>query len=74
VTPPDSAGTGRATAAGQGRATSPVSYTGEAGLPAVTDEMLRDALQGIRPYTVYILKAPRAIRNPARHARARWRI
>jgi predicted ester cyclase len=69
--PADSAGPGRATAAGPGRATSPVGYTGEAGLPAVTDEMLRDALQGIRPYTVCILKAGPGFQEPG-PAREGW--
>lgn len=67
----DSAGPGRVTAAGQGRATSPVSYTGEAGLPAVTDEMLRDALQGIRRYTVCILKVGPGFQEPG-PARESW--
>jgi predicted ester cyclase len=44
--------------------TAAVSYTGEAGLPAVTDEMLRDALQGVRRYTVCILKAGPAFQEP----------
>ena len=39
-------------------------YTGEAALPAVTDQILQDALQGIRPYTVYILKAGRGYQEP----------
>jgi hypothetical protein len=47
------------------RATSPAGYTSEADLPAVTDEMLRDALQGVRPYTVCILKAGRGYQEPA---------
>jgi hypothetical protein len=41
-----------------------VTYTGEAALPAVTDDMLRDALQGTRPYTIYILKATPAYQPP----------
>jgi predicted ester cyclase len=52
---------GAATKGGEAR---PVSYTGEAALPAVTDEMLGDALQGVRPYTVCILKATRAYQPP----------
>jgi predicted ester cyclase len=69
--PADSAGPGRATAAGKGRTPSPVSYTGEAGLPAVTDEMLRDALQGIRRYTVCMLKAGPGYQEPG-PARESW--
>ena len=41
-----------------------VTYSGDAALPAVTDEMLRDALQGVRPYTIYILKATAAYQPP----------
>lgn len=41
-----------------------VTYTGDAALPAVTDEMLRHALQGIRPYTVCILKAGPGFQEP----------
>jgi predicted ester cyclase len=69
--PPDSAGPGGATAAEKSRATSPVSYTGEADLPAVTDEMLRGALQGTRRYTVYILKATPRYQEPG-PAREGW--
>jgi hypothetical protein len=42
-----------------------VPYTGEAALPAVTDQILQDALQGVRPYTVYILKAGRGYQEPS---------
>jgi hypothetical protein len=48
-----------------------VTYTGEADLPAVTDEMLRDALQGIRPYSVCILKATSRYQEPG-PAREGW--
>jgi hypothetical protein len=48
-----------------------VSYTGEACLPVVTDEMLRDALHGIRHYTVCILKAGPGYQEPG-PARERW--
>jgi len=69
--PPDSAGPGHATAARRSRAASPVSYTSEADLPAVTDEMLHDELQGVRPYTVYILKATPRYQEPG-PAREGW--
>jgi predicted ester cyclase len=69
--PADSAGPGHATAAGKSRATSPVAYTGEADLPAVTDQMLHDALQGVRPYTVCILKATPHYQEPG-PAREGW--
>jgi len=62
--PADPARPGHASAAGKSRASSPAGYTGEAGLPAVTDEMLRDALQSVRPYTVYILKAGPGYQEP----------
>ena len=39
-------------------------YTGEAALPTVTDQILQDALQGVRPYTVYILKAGQGYQEP----------
>ena len=42
----------------------PATYTGDAALPVVTDEMLRDALQRTRPYTVCILKATPAYQPP----------
>jgi hypothetical protein len=48
-----------------------VTYTGDAALPAVTDEMLRDALQGFRPYTVCILKAGPGFQEPS-PARESW--
>jgi len=41
-----------------------VTYSGDAALPAVTDDMLRDALQGTRPYTIYILTATPAYQPP----------
>ena len=49
----------------------PVTYTGDAALPAVTGEMLRDALQLTRPYTVCILKATPAYQPPG-PARESW--
>jgi predicted ester cyclase len=69
--PADSADPGHATAAGNNRATSPVAYADEAGLPAVTDEMLRYALQGVRRYTVCILKAGPGLQEPG-PARESW--
>jgi predicted ester cyclase len=66
-----SAGPEHPRAGGKDGATSPVAYTGEADLPAVTDEMLRDALQGVRPYTTYILKATPAYQSPG-PAREGW--
>jgi len=51
--------------------TAAVSYPGEAGLPAVTDEMLRDALHGVRRYTVCILKAGPDFQEPG-PAREEW--
>jgi hypothetical protein len=41
-----------------------VPCTGGAALPAVTDEMLGEALQHIRPYTVCILKAGPGFQEP----------
>ena len=52
-------------------AAGPTTYTGEADLPAVTDALLRDALQGIRPYTVCILKAAPRYQEPG-PAREGW--
>ena len=49
----------------------PATYTGEAALPAVSDEMLRDALQATRPYTVCILKAGPRFQEPG-SARESW--
>jgi hypothetical protein len=49
----------------------PLTYTGDTALPAVTDEMLRDALQGIRPYTVCILRAGPGFQEPG-PARDSW--
>ena len=51
--------------------TAAVGYTGEAGLPAVTDEMLQGALHGVRRYTVCILKAGPAFQEPG-PAREAW--
>ena len=48
-----------------------VTYTDDAALPVVTGEMLRDALQLTRPYTVCILKATPAYRPPG-PARESW--
>jgi len=42
-----------------------------AALPAVTDEMLREALQHIRPYTVCVLKAGPRFQEPG-PAREGW--
>ena len=66
-----STGLERSTAAGQRREATPAAYTSDAALPAVTDEMLRDALQRTRPYTVCILKATPAFQppGPARESR-----
>lgn len=69
--PADSAEPGRASAAGKPREASPVAYIGDATLPAVTDEMLGDALQLIRPYTVCILKAGSGYQEPGT-ARESW--
>jgi predicted ester cyclase len=66
-----SAGPERAPAAGKRRQASPAPYTGDAALPAVTDEMLREALQHIRPYTVCILKASAGYQEPG-PAREDW--
>src|SRR5262249_60227403 len=52
------------TAAVKRGAGTPAKYTGEAALPAVTDEMLRDALQETRPYTVCVLKAGPRFQEP----------
>jgi len=62
--PADSADPGNASATGKRREASPVAYTGDAALPAVTDEMLGDALQRIRPYTVCILNACPGYQEP----------
>jgi hypothetical protein len=45
--------------------------TSDAALPVATDEMLRDALQRTRPYTVCILKATPAYQPPG-PAREGW--
>src|SRR5215469_452762 len=66
-----SVGPERATAAGKRRQAGPVPYTGDAALPAVTDEMLRQALQHIRPYTICILKAAAGYQEPG-PAREDW--
>lgn len=60
-----------ARAAGKRREPSPVTYAGETALPAVIDQMLRDALQRIRPYTVCILKAGPLYQEPGA-ARESW--
>jgi predicted ester cyclase len=60
--PAGSAGLG--CAAEKSREAGPVSYTGETGLPAVTDQMLREALHGVRRYTVCILKAGPGYQEP----------
>jgi len=39
-------------------------YAGDTALPTVTDEMLQDALQTIRPYTVCVLKAGPRFQEP----------
>jgi predicted ester cyclase len=44
-------------AAAERRQATPDSPAGQAALPAVTDQMLRNALQRVRPYTVCLLKA-----------------
>ena len=54
-----------------GRPASPVTYTTDSALPAVTDEMLQGALQHIRPYTVCILKAGPSFQEPG-PARESW--
>ena len=54
-----------------GHPASPVTYTSDSALPAVTDEMLRGALQHIRPYTVCILKAGPSFQEPG-PARESW--
>jgi len=69
--PAGSADTARATATGERHEASPVTYTGDAALPAVTDEMLRDALERTRRYTVCILKATPAYQPPG-PARESW--
>ena len=51
-------------AAGKRREASPEAYAGEAALPAVTDQMLRDSLQRVRPYTVCILRAAPRYQEP----------
>ena len=48
-----------------------VTYTDDAALPVVTGEMLRDALQRTRPYTVCILKATPSYQPPGT-ARDSW--
>ena len=54
-----------------GHPASPVTYTNDSALPAVTDEMLQGALQHIRPYTVCILKAGPSFQEPG-PARESW--
>ena len=67
----DPAGPELATAAGKRREAGPVPCTGGAALPAVTDEMLGEALQHIRPYTVCILRAGPSFQEPG-PAREGW--
>jgi predicted ester cyclase len=67
----DSAGPEHSRVTGTRGEAESVTYTGEAALPAVTDEMLRDALQGMRPYTVCILKAGPGFQEPG-PARESW--
>ena len=62
--PAGSADAGNASATGKRREASPVAYTGDDGLPAVTGETLREALQHIRPYAVCILKAGPSFQEP----------
>jgi predicted ester cyclase len=62
--PAESADPGNASATGKPREASPVPYTGDAALPAVTDETLREALQHIRPYSVCILKVGPSFQEP----------
>ena len=64
---PNSLGTDSPT----GHPASPVTYTTDSALPAVTDEMLQGALQHIRPYTVCILKAGPSFQEPG-PARESW--
>jgi hypothetical protein len=54
-----------------GHPASPVTYTSDSALPAVTDEMLQGALQHICPYTVCILKAGPSFQEPG-PARESW--
>jgi hypothetical protein len=54
-----------------GHPASPVTYTSDSALPAVTDEMLQEALHHIRPYTVCILKAGPSFQQPG-PARESW--
>jgi len=49
----------------------PAKHTGEAALPTVSDEVLRDALQATRPYTVCVLKAGPRFQEPG-PARESW--
>ena len=64
ASPGQTADSGDLGAAGERREASPAAYAGEAALPAVTDQMLRDALQRVRPYTVCILKAAPLYQEP----------
>ena len=48
-----------------------MTYTSDSALPAVTDQMLQEALQHIRPYTVCILKAGPSFQEPG-PARESW--
>jgi predicted ester cyclase len=67
----DAAGPEHPAAPGNSPAISPVAYTGEAGLPAVTAQMLQDALQRFHPYTICILKATPRYQEPG-PARESW--
>ena len=67
----DSAGPEHSGVTGTRGEARPVTYTGEAALPAVTDGILRDALQGIRPFTVCTLKAGPSFQEPG-PARESW--
>ena len=57
-----------------GHPASPVTYTRDSALPAVTDEMLQGALHHVRPYTVCILKAGPSFQEPGPARKAGWRI
>ena len=58
-------------AAGERPEAGPAAHAGQAAPPAVTDQMLRDALHRVRPYTVCILHAAPLYQEPG-PARESW--
>ena len=71
ASPEPPADSGDPGAAGERPEAGPAAYAGQAAPPAVTDQMLRDALHRVRPYTVCILHAAPLYQEPG-PARESW--